>query len=129
MELTREFELPIGYEDGQGAIHKSVQMRKVKNSDIICLNKDIRMKALSGDDLNIESGNPVVSMRATGALLEMFSIIFGRVVIKLGQMENPPAKVFQDMYQEDFQTIIGIYNDLNKVPGVETTRPFLSEKG
>jgi len=128
MELTRECELPIGYEDGQGTVHKSVQMRRVKNSDIIGLNKDIRMKALSEDNLDIESGNPVVSMRATGALLEMFSIIFGRVVTKLGEMTNPPAKVFQDMYQEDFQALITVYNDLNKVPGVETTRPFLSEK-
>jgi len=114
MDLTREFELPVGLEvEGVAEPIKKGVMRRVKSKDIIALNKDQTLKQLSGQNLDMNKGNPVTLMMATGAFFEMFSILFSRVVTSLEGIETINKKIFQDMYQEDIQHLISIYNDMN----------------
>ena len=49
------FDLPVGYEDKAGAIHKSITMRRMKNRDIIKIQKDHRVKAINASNANNKS--------------------------------------------------------------------------
>ena len=129
--LTKEFTLPVGLEIGTDVFKVGV-MRRAKSKDIIALNRDVTLKQLSGQDLDMNGGNPVTLMMATGAFLEMFSILFSKVVISIQGITEIKKTIFQDMYQEDMQYLINEYNSLNgfdKDMGSDKKAPFVSFPG
>lgn len=112
---TIEFKLPIGYEDEEGAVHKTVTMRKVKNSDIVAIQKDQGLKAIAAEKLGMEVQNPVVAMRVNAHVVEMFGLLFTRVVLRLGTIDNPGKRVFAEFFQEDMSVMMTEYARLNGV--------------
>jgi len=117
---TAEFELPVGYEDGDGKVHKTVLMRKVKNSDIIAIQDDMTIREISKENISLDTKNPVISMRLNAHMIMMFSLLFGRVVLRLGTIDKPSKRVFVEFYQEDMQVMMEKYADLNGVNLEET---------
>jgi hypothetical protein len=119
-----EFDLPSGYEI-DGTVHKHVTMRKVKNSDIIAIQKDQGLKAMAHEGLELSIRNPVTAMRVNAQLAEMFSILFTRVVLQLGDIEKPGKVVFLDLYQGDMQVLMEHYATLNGVDIEEAKQAIL----
>ena len=113
-ELTNEITLKYGYEDSSGNVHKIAIMRPIKTKDIIALHKDARVKNIARDkSVSANSDNPVAAMGSIGAMSEMFSIAFCRVVISIGDITDMKPEVFTELYQTDMMKLIAAYNTIN----------------
>lgn len=113
------FDLPVGYEDKAGAIHKSITMRRMKNRDIIKIQKDHRVKAINASNANtgaVDIRNPITSMMVGANLIELFSVLFTQIITAVGTVpkENITMDLFLDMWQADMMFLIKKYGELNK---------------
>ena len=82
MEVHRrefEFELPIGYEDADGQVHRTAMLRKMTGRD----------EAVMADKRS----------RANGA--RMITELLAGCLVRLGSIEKPGAKVTQQMFSAD----------------------------
>lgn len=120
------FDLKYGFEDKEGNVHKEVEMRKVRNSDIIEIQKDIGLKAIAKENLTLNTRNPVIAMRVNSHVAEMFSLLFTRVVLRIGTIETPKKHVFLDMFQEDMAILMQQYAKQNELD-IEETKDMLGE--
>jgi hypothetical protein len=132
--ITVEFDLPIGYTDKNGKTHTHVVMRKVKNSDIIAVQQDKLLQDLmarsSAMDLKIDPKNPdpVKSLVINGIILQVFGLIFSRVIISLGDIpgDDVNKSVINDLYQEDTYKMMSEYAICNGMSAEElaSVSPF-----
>jgi len=115
--VTIEFELPIGYEDSNGILHTTVVMRMVKNSDTVAIQKDINLQRYAKENLEINSKNPVSAMRINSQMIEMFSLLFSRVIVSFGSLskEQINKALIADLYQNDMNCLMTHYAELNGV--------------
>jgi hypothetical protein len=112
-----EFQIPLGYEDKEGVVHRDVVMRKVKNIDITTIQKDeaLRKISASGEKLELDTKNPVTAMRINAHVIVLFNLLFSRVVLRLGTIEDPKKDLFMELYQEDMAVLMEKYAELNGV--------------
>lgn len=131
IQITQVLQLPVGLEIG-GVNHREVEMRRVKGSDIIAIQNDARVIELSRKNLEMDGVNPIKAMLATAGMIEMFSILFSRVVVRVGSVTDKnklTPSVFQSMWQEDIGAMMKHYGTMNGVSEEEmkegvTQRPF-----
>ena len=96
-------------------------MRKVKTSDTIAVQNDVVMKGLvkeySKMDLAMDQfkPDPVKAMVVNSLVAQMFTLLFCRIITKLGDVEHINKKVVSELYQEDMQFLMRAYGDLNGV--------------
>lgn len=121
-----QFELLYGYKDPQGNVHKEIVMRKATSRDIIDIQRDQRLKEVSKDNIDIRTNNPVLMMKVNAQLFVMFSILFGRVITKVGDVpaEKIRPDLFLDLYSDDMQILMEKYGELNGVD-VEESKNLL----
>jgi len=134
MPYTEEFELPIGYEDKNGNVHKTCVMRRVTNQDLIRLSQEPEMRELAksphklnltmiknleqviaGEEAPKIGGDfdPIATIMTRAATALMNSILFAHVVLKVGSIENPKRNIFQEMYPDDLDAIEDHYTKMN----------------
>jgi hypothetical protein len=115
IKVTGEFDLPIGLTDSHGEVHQHIVMRRVKASDIEGSYVDHELKQLRGETLTISAENPAGTMVAMGAMYKFFAYLFGRTVLEFGTIPkaNINRSLFSELYQSDFNFLIGKYNELN----------------
>jgi len=132
---TKEFELPFGYEDPQGKVHKTVVMRAVKNKDIISLRKDVRLKELAREDHSvslsmvkgIEAGgdysgmlDPIKAQMNEAAIAELNVILFSLVTLRIGDIDKPGRNIFEELCPADLSVMRKAYDELNNPNPGET---------
>lgn len=79
-----EFELPIGYEDADGQVHRTAVLRKMTGRD----------EAIMADKRH----------RSNGA--RMISELLGNCLLRLGTIERPGFKTAQQLYSADRQYLL-----------------------
>ena len=78
-QRTFEFELPIGYVDADGKLHKTAVLRKMTGRD----------EALMSDKRNRNSGARLITE------------LLGSCVVRLGTVDKPGTKIAQSLYSAD----------------------------
>jgi len=111
------FDLPVGYEDDKGTLHRSVTMRRQKNSDIIAIQVDLELNQLASKNVDLYSGNPAQQFIAAAATAQVYAMLYPRVVLKLGSLppESITRKVFENLYQVDANFLFLKYCELNNI--------------
>ncbi len=87
-----EFELPRGYVDGQGNLHRKGTMRLATAADEILPMKDPRVQGLPA---------------------YLIIILLSRVVVKLGTVPQIDAGVIERLFTEDLAFLQDLYNRIN----------------
>ena len=88
-----EFDLPIGYQDAQGMLHKHGSMRLATAMDEITPLRDLRV-------------------RSNQAYLTV--ILLSRVVTRLGTLQNVPTSVIENLYAADLAFLQALYRRINE---------------
>ncbi|MGE7414705.1 hypothetical protein [Methylobacterium tarhaniae] len=94
LQTEYDFTLPIGFQDGEGSLHRDGVMRLATAADEILPLKDSRVQ-----------GNP--------AYLSV--IVLSRVVSRLGSVPQITPKVIEGLYAADMAYLQALYNKLNDV--------------
>ena len=100
-----EFNLPKGYLDGEGNLHRKGVMRLAKAIDEIVPLRDPRVKA-----------NPAYAT----------IVILARVITKLGALEDISPAVIENLYATDLNYLYQFYRQINELEDTEVKSP---EKG
>ena len=93
------FDLPVGYADRAGEVHRSGEMRLATAADEILPLRDPRVQA-----------NP--------AYLSV--IVLSRVVTRLGDLEVITPQVIEGLFAADLSFLQDLYDDVNGAAGTET---------
>lgn len=112
---TVEFDLPSGYMDGDGQMHKHVVMRCILNGDIIAYHSDTEMREMATSKYRIDSGNPAEMMMATAVAHKMDNIMYARTILQFGSLpkEQITRKLFEKLFESDVRVIQENYMRLN----------------
>lgn len=104
MQTEFEFELPRGYVDGDGVIHKTGTMRLATAADEILPLKDPRVQQ-NGGYLSI--------------------ILLSRVITRLGSLQAINTKVVENLFTVDMAYLQDLYQRVNMadVPSYRVTCP------
>ena len=104
LETKVSFELPKGYVDNNGKVHRLGIMRLATAADEIIPMNDTRVKL-----------NP--------AYLSI--LILERVIVKLGELPHIDAKIIESLYTSDMAYLQDLYQRINSIdtPEVEITCP------
>src|SRR5262245_30427318 len=94
LRTEHEFTLPIGYQDGDGTLHRDGIMRLATAADEILPLKDPRVVK-----------NPAY----------LVVILLSRVVTRLGGVEAITPKVIEDLYATDLAHLQNLYNTVNRL--------------
>jgi hypothetical protein len=99
-----EFELPKGYVDANGDVHKKGTMRLATAADEILPMKDPRVQQNAG---------------------YLSIILLSRVVIKLGTLQAMSTKVIENLFTADIAYLQDLYQRINMmdVPGYQAACP------
>ncbi len=127
---TITFDLPVGYEDESGTLHKTVTMRRVKNRDIIDLANDDRIKRFSRDkalevamtpDGGFSGINLGAAKQVEAAMYQMNAILYARVCTQVGDLGNDKINwnVFLDMTPQDMQALEAKFDEINGTPAAK----------
>jgi hypothetical protein len=92
LQTEYEFELPHGFVDKDGNLHKKGVMRLASAADEILPLKDPRVQQ-----------NP--------AYLSV--LLLSRVVTKLGSLDNIDTNVIEKLFSADFNYLQGLYQEIN----------------
>jgi hypothetical protein len=90
--IEHDFELPKGYVDAEGALHRRGVMRLATGADEILPLKDPR----------------VLDFPAY-----LIIVLLSRVVLKLGTLPQVNAGVIEGLFAEDLSFLQQLYNDVN----------------
>ena len=93
IQTEHQFELPIGYQDEEGILHREGTMRLATAADEILPLKDPRVQ-----------GNQAY----------LIIILLSRVITKLGSMERINTKMIEGMYAADMTYLQEFYNQINR---------------
>ena len=99
MQTEFEFELPMGYVDQDGTLHREGIMRLATAGDEILPMKDPRVQS-----------NP--------AYIAIIMLV--RVVSRLGSMKGLNTHVIENLYSRDFEFLQDLYNRINKTGSAAT---------
>jgi hypothetical protein len=106
LQTEFEFELPKGYLDSEGVLHRKGLMRLAKAIDEIIPMRDPRVKS-----------NPAYAT----------IIILSRVTSRLGALEEISPAIIEDLYAADLNYLYRLYRRINDmepvVDSVQTTQP------
>ena len=91
-QTEHEFELPKGYVDESGNLHRKGLMRLATAADEILPLKDPRVQSLPA---------------------YLIVVLLSRVVIKLGTLQQVNAKVIEGLFTEDLAFLQSLYNRIN----------------
>jgi hypothetical protein len=91
-----EFDLPCGYLDAEGTLHRNGVMRRATAADEILPLKDPRVQK-----------NPAY----------LVVILLSRVVTRLGGLDQINPKVIEDLYATDLAYLQDLYNQVNALDG------------
>jgi hypothetical protein len=89
-----EFQLPCGYLDGDGTLHRDGIMRRATAADEILPLRDPRV-----------AKNPAY----------LVVVLLSRVVIRLGGVEQITPYVVENMYATDLAYLQNLYNEVNRL--------------
>lgn len=89
-----EFNLPCGYLDGEGTLHREGIMRRATAADEILPLKDPRVQK-----------NPAY----------LVVILLSRVITRLGGVSSINPKVIETLYATDLAYLQNLYNDMNQL--------------
>jgi hypothetical protein len=92
LTTEHEFELPNGYIDAEGTLHRTGVMRLATGADEILPMKDPRVLDLPA---------------------YLIVILLSRVVLKLGTLPQVDPGVIEGLFAEDLTFLQRLYNDLN----------------
>lgn len=103
------FELPKGYVDGEGNLHKKGVMRLATAADEILPMKDIRVQQNPG----------YISI-----------ILLSRVVTQLGSLPAIDTRVIEKMFTADLAFLQDLYQKVNQIepPVIKTVCPHCNEE-
>lgn len=87
-----EFELPKGYLDAEGTLHRQGVMRLATAADEILPMKDPRVQSLPA---------------------YLLIILLARVVVKLGKLPAINPKIIEGLFSEDLAYLQDLYNRIN----------------
>lgn len=87
-----EFELPMGYLDGSGTLHREGVMRLATAADEILPMKDPRVQGLP---------------------TYLIVILLSRVVMRLGTVPDVNPGVIEGLFSQDLTFLQGLYNRIN----------------
>ena len=109
MQTEFEFELPKGYVDSGGEIHKRGVMRLATAADEILPLRDPRVQQNSG---------------------YLTIILLSRVVTKLGRLSNINTRVIESLFTMDLAYLQDMYQRINmsELPHYEITCPHCNQK-
>jgi hypothetical protein len=93
MQTEFEFELPVGYADGQGGLHKHGVMRMATAMDEIMPLRDLRV-------------------RSNQAYLTV--LLLARVVTRLGTLPSINTGVIENLYAADLAYLQALYRRINE---------------
>lgn len=117
MQVTCEFDLPIGYEDENGKVHRHVVMRRVKGIDQIKLRHDKEIQDLAREKYSLRSSNPAESQLVVAAVQMINTVIYSLVIERLGDLG--PGQINRDLlrklYSADLERIDDEYSKLNGI--------------
>ncbi len=88
-----EFELPRGFSDSEGTLHKKGKMRMATAADEI---------------------NPYLDPRTKQNELFSTIIILSRVVISLGSLPSINTNIIENLFSIDLAYLLDLYNRLNR---------------
>ena len=99
-----EFELPMGYLDGTGTLHRDGVMRLATAADEILPMKDPRVRALP---------------------TYLIVILLSRVVVRLGTVPEVNPGVIEGLFSQDLTFLQELYNRINGLapPGESSATP------
>ena len=108
MQTEFEFELPKGYVDPNGEVHKKGTMRLATAADEILPLRDPRVQQNSG----------------------YLTIILSRVITKLGTLSNVNTRVIEGLFTMDLAYLQDMYQRINmsEMPHYELTCPHCNQK-
>jgi hypothetical protein len=101
LSTEHQFTLPLGYQDGDGNLHREGVMRLATAADEILPLKDHRVQS-----------NP--------AYLSI--IVLSRVVVKLGSLDMINTQIIENLYAADFAYLQEFYNTINQLPSSDAKR-------
>jgi hypothetical protein len=90
--VEHEFELPKGYVDGEGTLHRRGVMRLATAGDEILTMRDERVQLLPA---------------------YLIIVLISRVVVRLGTLEQVTSGVVERLFAEDLAFLQDLYNRLN----------------
>ncbi|MFN9371770.1 MAG: phage tail assembly protein [Planctomycetaceae bacterium] len=94
LQTEFEFQLPCGYLDEEGTVHRDGVMRRATAADEILPLKDPRV-----------TKNPAY----------LVVILLSRVVIRLGGVESINPRVIENLFATDLAYLQALYNDINRL--------------
>ena len=102
-----EFDLPRGYKDKEGNLHTRVVMRRATNKDLMVVAADAEVRELqrTGTSIPLNEFDGIKSFLARAAIVRLNSVLFSRVVERIGDIVNPGRAVFHDLDTKDFSVI------------------------
>ncbi|MCL2576439.1 MAG: phage tail assembly protein [Defluviitaleaceae bacterium] len=92
LQTDYEFELPQGYVDKEGNLHKKGVMRLASAADEILPLKDPR----------VQQNPPYLTV-----------VLLSRVITKLGSVDNIDTNVIEKLFSADFNYLQGLYQEIN----------------
>ncbi len=109
LKTEYEFTLPKGYVDEEGNLHREGVMRLATAADEILPLKDIRVDK-----------NPAY----------LLVILFSRVIIKLGKLQQITPKMIECLFTQDLAFLQDFYNKVNGDPNgrIQTECPNCKHK-
>lgn len=99
-QTEHEFQLPMGYLDPEGILHRDGVMRLATASDEIDPLRDPRV-------------------RQNEAYLSV--ILMSRVVIRLGSLQRVTPNIIEGLFAADLEYLQRLYNDVNRLDGAPQT--------
>lgn len=98
-EKAFEFELPIGYMDADGVLHRTAALRKMTGRD----------EGILADKKNRHNG------------ARMITELLGNGLVRLGSIERPGAKVAQSLYSADRHFLLVKLREITFGPEMQAT--------
>jgi hypothetical protein len=102
LQTEFEFELPLGYVDKEGNVHKQGTMRLATAMDEIIPLNDMRVKSNEG---------------------YLVIIILARVITSLGALRNINTGIIENLFAADLAFLQEFYRQINETG--KTTRPVI----
>lgn len=109
LQTVYPFRLPMGYQDGDGTLHREGRMRLATAGDELSAMRDPRVKA----DENY-----------------MSVMVLSRVVMSLGTLAEVTPEIMEGLFISDLEYLQNMYETINRVekPQIQVTCPHCGEK-
>lgn len=109
LQTVYPFRLPMGYQDGDGTLHREGRMRLATAGDELSAMRDPRVKA----DENY-----------------MSVMVLSKVVTSLGTLAEVTPEIMEGLFISDLEYLQNMYETINRMekPQIQVTCPHCGEK-